>query len=157
MTSSDWLFRLFNQQPATAMLRRVAGCVGVAVLLATTGAAVAQETTPGATTPAPSTPMSIPNGYTAHHTVDLGGRMSSTTGSDAMYDTLVNMHSGPRVQGETFEMHALPGTKHALAEGISAFGTGFGGDPYNSARLNAYKGKIYEFSGLFRRDRHYFD
>jgi hypothetical protein len=36
-------------------------------------------------------------------------------------------------------------------------GSGFGGDPYNFAKLSASKGKVYEFSGLFRRDRQYFD
>ena len=74
-----------------------------------------------------------------------------------MYDTLVNMQSGPRVLGETFEMRALPGNKHTLVDILSAFGTGFGGDPNNFAKLDFSKGKIYEFSGMFRRDRQYFD
>lgn len=36
-------------------------------------------------------------------------------------------------------------------------GSGFGGDPNSFTRLTFYKGKIYEFSGMFRRDRQYFD
>ena len=75
----------------------------------------------------------------------------------AMYDTLVNMQSGPRVLGETFEMHALPGKKHTLFDSLSAIGSGFGGDPNNFAKLDFSKGKFYEFSGMFRRDRQYFD
>ena len=74
-----------------------------------------------------------------------------------MYDTLVNLQSGPRVLGETFEMRALPGNKNPLVDTLSAVGSGFGGDPYNFARITLSKGKIYEFSGLFRRDRQYFD
>jgi hypothetical protein len=74
-----------------------------------------------------------------------------------MYDTLVNMHSGPRVLGESFEMHALPGAKGTLFDTLSAVGNGFGGDPNNFAKLDFSKGKIYEFSGMFRRDRQYFD
>ncbi len=32
-----------------------------------------------------------------------------------------------------------------------------GGDPYNFAKIDFYKGRLYEFSGMFRRDRQYFD
>jgi hypothetical protein len=83
--------------------------------------------------------------------------MVGLTGSDAMYDTMVNMQSGPRVLGETFELHALPGKKGNLVDDLKAFSNGFGGDPNNFAKLDFSKGKLYEFSGLFRRDRQYFD
>ena len=101
--------------------------------------------------------MSVPTGYSIHQSVDLGGHMASITGSGAMYDTLVNLQSGPRVLGETFEMHALPGNKHTLIDSLSAFGSGFGGDPNSFTKLDFSKGKLYEFSGMFRRDRQYFD
>ncbi len=74
-----------------------------------------------------------------------------------MYSTLVNQQSGPRVLGQTFEMHALPGTHHTFADSLSAFSGGFGGDANSFARLNFSKDKFYEFSGLFHRDRQYFD
>jgi len=140
----------FNPQPSTAIIQYIAGGIGVAVLLMTAGKVAAQNPTQDA-------PMAAPNGYVLHQSVDLGGRIANPTGSKAMYGTMVNMQSGPRVLGEMFEMRALPGKKDTLVDSISAFGTGFGGDPYNSARLNASKGKLYEFSGLFRRDRQYFD
>ena len=79
------------------------------------------------------------------------------TGSNAMYDTLVNIQSGPRVLGETFEMHALPGNKNPLFDSLSGISTGFGGDPDSYNKLDFHKGKLYEFSGMFRRDRDYFD
>ena len=101
--------------------------------------------------------MSVPAGYTVHNSVDLGGRIAGTTGSTAMYSTLVNLQSGPRVLGESFELRALPGNKHALVDSLTAVSSGFGGDPNLITRLNAYKGKDWEFSGLFRRDRSYFD
>lgn len=123
--------------------------------VAATQIACAQD--PASALPAPETHISAPDGYTIHQSVDLGGRMTNATGSNAMYDTLVNMQSGPRVLGQSLEMHALPGHKSAIADTISAFGSGFGGDPYNFARLNASKGKVYDFSGTFRRDRQYFD
>jgi len=97
------------------------------------------------------------NGYVIHQTADLGGHIVGVSGSGAMYDTLVNLQSGPRILGQTFSMHAAPGTKHPLMDSLSAFGNGFGGDPINFAKLSFSKGKLYEFSGTFRRDRQYFD
>jgi hypothetical protein len=155
MRNTGLFSRLFNQQPATAMIQRIAGGVGVAVLLMMTGIAVAQN--PTAQMPMPDSQMSIPDGYSAHGTADLGGHMSGVTGSNAMYDTLVNLQSGPRVLGETFEMRALPGNKNPMFDSLSAIGTGFGGDPNSFNKLDFHKGKLYEFSGTFRRDRQYFD
>jgi hypothetical protein len=51
----------------------------------------------------------------------------------------------------------LPGTKHPLLDDLTVFSGGFGGDPNNFAKMDISKGKLYEFSGLFRRDRQYFD
>jgi len=127
------------------------------LLLVTASFATAQNPTPAVPLPEPETQISAPNGYTSHHTVDLGGRITNATGSGAMYDTLVNLQSGPRVLGESFEMRALPGTKHTLVDTLSAIGSGFGGDPNNFTKLDFSKGKIYDFSGIFRRDRQYFD
>src|ERR1700723_1374697 len=141
---------LLNPQPSTAIIQRIVGGMGVAILLMTAGIAAAQK-------PASDAPMTAPNGYVLHQSIDLGGRIANPTGSAAMNDTLVNMQSGPRVLGEAFVMHALPGAKNTLVDSIRAFGSGLGGDPYNFAKLDASKGKVYEFSGLFRPDRQYFD
>jgi hypothetical protein len=142
---------IFNQQQSPAAARRMAGSVGVALLLLAATAAVAQNPAE----PAPESKFTTPEGYTAHHTLDMGGRMSNQVGSGAMYDTLVNLQSGPRVQGESLELHALATNKHPLVDDLSAFGSGFGGDPNIVARLSASKTRVYEFSGLFRRDRLY--
>ena len=154
MTNIGWFFRLLISQPTPAGIRRIAGG-GIALLLIA-GIAVAQNT-PDSAIPTAETHVTVPNGYTLHQSIDLGGRMANVNGSPAMYDTLVNMQSGPRVLGETFELRALPGTKNTWVDHLSAFGSGFGGDPYSFARLNASKGKAYEFSGMFRRDRQYMD
>ena len=138
---------------------RVARSAGLAAfVIGATAAVLAQNpVVPNSAAPAPETHFSTPEGYTAHHTVDLGGRINHVSGSGAMYDTLVNLQSGPRVMGETFVMHALPGNKNPLVDTLTAFGSGFGGDPYNFGKLNFSKGKQYDFSGIFRRDRQYFD
>ncbi len=147
----------FEQLLSLTTVRRAAGGFGVAALLMITGIAFAQNPTPANPMPQPAEQMSVPNGYSVHQSVDLGGRIANVTGSPAMYSNLVNLQSGPRVENETFQMHALPGVKNTLVDSLSAVGAGFGGDPVNFARMSAEKGKLYEFTALFRRDRRYFD
>jgi len=148
MKKAGWSFRLFNQQPSTAGVQRICAVFAGAILLS--GIAAAQL-------PAPSAPAAVPQGYASHETVDVGGHITNLSGSGAMYDTLVNIQSGPRLLGATFEMRALPGKTHTLADTLHAIASGLGGDPYNFAKLDFAKGRIYEFSGTFRRDRQYFD
>jgi len=158
MKTIGWFSRLSNQQHSLAMILRAAGGIGLAILLMTGGIAVAQDNpTPANPLPKPESQMTVPHGYSIHESVDVGGRIASISGSGAMYDTLVNLQTGPRLLGETFEMRARPETKHTLFDSLRAIGNGLGGDPYNFAKLDFSKGKIYEFSGLFRRDRQYFD
>ncbi len=134
-----------------AAFRRIAGSIAAAALVVATGAVAAQA--PGA-----QSQVSAPEGYSLHQAFDFGGRVSNVYGSGAMYDTLVNQQSGPRVTGETFELRKLDEKKKGgLVDELTAFTTGIGGDPNNIARLNFTKGKLYDFSGLFRRDRQYFD
>ena len=158
MTQTYFEFRLSSEWLATAATR-VARSAGLAAFVIGASAAVLAQNpvVPNTTAPAPETHFSTPEGYTAHHSVDIGGRINHVAGSGAMYDTLVNLQSGPRMTGETLVLHALPGNKNPLVDTLTAFGSGFGGDPYNFAKLNFSKGKLYDFSGLFRRDRQYFD
>jgi hypothetical protein len=158
MTKQGWFSGLIHKRsdsqpccPGSAL--RIAGGVGAALLLA--GAAAAQNA--AAPAQGPGTAMSVPTGYSVHQVVDVGGRLNDVVGSGAMYDSMMNLHSGPRVFNEMFEMHALPGKKNGPVDDLSAFGSGFGGDPMNVARLDFSKSKVYEFSALFRRDRKYFD
>jgi len=153
MTKFGCSFRLFDQQPSTAFIERIAG--GAVILFMAAAIAVGQN--PTTTEPTPEAKMTTPTGYSIHQSVDLGGRIANKTGSQAMYSNLVNLQSGPRVQNESFEMRALPGVKGTLVDSLSAVGSGFGGDPVNFARMSASKGKIYDFTGVFRRDRRYFD
>ena len=143
-----------SMQRSAAIIQQI-GAVASAAILLTTCIAVAQN--PAAPIPKPDGQMTVPNGYSIHQSVDLGGRIAAKTGGGAMYDTLVNLQSSPRVLGETFELHALPGKKNTLVDSLSAIGSGFGGDPNSFTKLDFSKGKVYEFSGMFRRDRQYFD
>jgi hypothetical protein len=158
--NTGWFSGHSNQRFSPAKIQCAHACIAgsiAALVFVLAGVAAAQNPTPSAPLPTPEAQVSAPAGYTIHQTVDLGGRIANTTGSGAMYDTLVNLQSGPRVLGETFEMHALPGRKNTLVDSLSAIGSGFGGDPNSFTKMDFSKGKIYEFSGLFRRDRQYFD
>ena len=164
MTKIDWFSRLLKEHRLNSSYSRIARRMGIVALVLSAGVAVAQSpapAAPAATEPAPSVPVVpeqvVENGYVIRQTADLGGHVVGISGSTAMYDTLVNIHSGPRVLGETFTMHALPGTKHPWMDSLSGFSSGFGGDPNNFAKLDFSKGKYYEFNGVFRRDRQYFD
>jgi hypothetical protein len=151
MMKLGWNSRLSDEHSTRATVKRISGGIGVALLLVTGGRALAQADQAPAPVPA------VQNGYEVHNTADLGGHLANISGSGSMYDTLVNIHSGPRVLGQTFTMHALATTKHTLFDDLSAFSSGFGGDPNNFAKMDISKGKLYEFSGMFRRDRQYFD
>jgi len=140
-----------------AMAQRIVGSIGIGASMMAANVATAQIAGPFPMVPTPVTQPVVPNGYTLHETIDAGGHIVNTTGSGAMYNTLVNIQSGPRILGETLELHALPDTKHTLVDSLTAFSNGFGGDPNNFARLDFFKGKIYDFSGMFRRHRDYFD
>ena len=150
MMNLGWITRRLSEKHSLAAARCIAGGMAAAILGLTAGTAVAQVPIFVSNQPAPE-------GYTLHESIDLGGHVANIDGSGAMYDTLVNQQSGPRMLGETFELRALPQTKNTLVDYLKARTSGLGGDPYDFAKLDFSKGKLYDFSGLFRRDRQYFD
>jgi hypothetical protein len=145
-----WIFRRLSERHSLAAARWIVGGMVAAILGLTVDAAVAQV-------PIFVSHQTAPEGYTLHESIDLGGHLANVDGSGAMYDTLINQQSGPRILGETFELRALPNTKNTLVDHLKALTSGLGGDPNSFAKLDFSKGKLYEFSGLFRRDRQYFD
>jgi hypothetical protein len=173
MTKIDWFCGLYEDRVLCRGRGRMVAALVMAGLVTIAGSAAGQSAAPApAATPSPATlaapapaapdVLSSPeevqkDGYVIRQSADLGGHLVGVSGSGAMYATLINLHSGPRILGQTYTMHAVPGTKHLLFDSLSAFGNGFGGDPINFAKLSFFKGKLYEFSGTFRRDRQYFD
>jgi hypothetical protein len=150
MMIRGWSSRRLSEKHSLTAARRIVTGIAAAILGLTAGTAIAQV-------PIFVSHQPAPEGYTLHESIDLGGHVANIDGSGAMYDTLVNVQSGPRLLGETYELRALPNTKNTLVDHLKAFTSGLGGDPYDIARLDFSKGKLYDFSGLFRRDRQYFD
>jgi hypothetical protein len=96
-------------------------------------------------------------GYAIHQTTELGGHIADQSGSNAVYATMVNLQSGPRILYQSLDMHAVDRSKAKMFDTLTTNSFGYGGDPNNASLLNFSKGKIYDFRGSFRRDRQYFD
>jgi hypothetical protein len=137
----------------------------LAAIVLTAGAALSQSP-PVAAKPAqpvetkkPSTEpeAKVVGGYMVHQSLEVGGRMTTISGSNGMWDTLVNQSSGGRILGQSLEMHSVNPSKTPLFDTLTTNSTGYGGDPYDMSYLRFSKGRIYDFAGSFRRDRQYFD
>jgi hypothetical protein len=95
-------------------------------------------------------------GYLIHQSIEAGYRISDTTGSSTMYDTLVNLQTGPRILTQSLSMHS---TTHEslLFDNLFTSSFGWGGDPSNGLRFRIDKSKWYDFRANFMRDQNYFD
>ena len=95
-------------------------------------------------------------GYLIHQSIEVGYRISDTAGSSAMYNTLVNLQTGPRILTQSLSMHS---TTHEslLFDNLFMSSFGWGGDPSNGLRFRIDKSKWYDFRSSFIRDQNYFD
>jgi hypothetical protein len=113
---------------------------------------------PGQEAPPPQEPEGKVIGeYVTHHSIELGGHIVDQSGSGPMYNTLVNIHSGPRILSQSLSMRAKDPSHATFFDNLSTSSFGYGGDPINVTVLNISKGRIYDFRGSFRRNRQYFD
>lgn len=126
----------------------------VMVALAIGTPSSAQDKSP-VTMPTPSD--NIRYGYVIHQSVDLGGHIANHSGSGAVYDTMVNLQSGPRILNLFLDLRAVNPSHAILFDHLTTSSFGYGGDPNSVSFLNIVKGKLYDFRGSFRRDRQYFD
>ena len=95
-----------------------------------------------AASPAPSTESWI-NG-----SVDFGYRwVPDVVGNFQQYRSVVNLGEGPKLFG--FDL-TLQDPKKRLYDTLILRGMGFGGDPYNTAHVDARKMKLYDFRADYR-------
>ena len=135
--------------------------IALACLLSPAGAAQTTSTGNTSTSDSSNTAATAPEGieaggYNIQQTIDLGCRFTNVTGSDSMYNTLVNLQQGPRILDNSFTAHSM-NHDGLLFDVLSFNSSGFGGDPSNFAELRMDKYKWYNFSYLFRRDQNFFD
>ena len=161
---------LFSLGGSPAGIVRI-GALTLAAILATGAYAAMAQTQPEAAKPeaakseaakpekkqAPAPAEKNFGKYHIHQSVDLGGHMVQRSGSRAMWATMVNETTGPRILGHTLEMRSFDNSKTPFFDTLTSSSFGYGGDPYNVSTLNLSKGRIYDFAGMFRRDRNYFD
>ena len=132
---------------ASVLRRSFQAIAGILVLA---GMALAQSSASS------SQPQEVTSGgYVIHQSIEFGYRLSDTTGSGAMYDTLVNQHEGPRIFDQTFSMRSQ--THVGLFDNLYVSSLGWGGDANNLLRARADKGKWYSLQATFRRDQNFFD
>jgi hypothetical protein len=170
MTEQTNSQKCLGGSPAGISVSRLCTLTLAAILL--TGGAVAGygQAQPDAAKPAkpvPAKPVeekpakvageTISHGYLVHQSIEVGGRYTKVSGSQGMWDTLVNQGSGGRILGQSLELHSVNPSKTPFFDNLTTSSTGYGGDPYDVSRLKMNKGRWYDFAGSFRRDRNYFD
>jgi hypothetical protein len=132
---------VFAQQPAQ-QTKPVEQAAPAAAAPATEQAAPAKTEDKAAASPAPSTESWI-NG-----SVDFGYRwVPDVRGNFAQYRSVVNLGEGPKLFG--FDL-TLQDPKKRLYDSLILRGMGFGGDPYNTAHVDARKMKLYDFRFDYR-------
>ncbi|PYY12925.1 MAG: hypothetical protein DMG60_22970, partial [Acidobacteria bacterium] len=94
--------------------------------------------------------------YEVRQTWELGGRVANPSGNRGMWDSYVNLDSGPRLLEQSLDMHSANHTGF-LFDDLTFANFGYGGDPNNVTRLQLQKGTLYNFQGNFRRDKNFFD
>jgi hypothetical protein len=103
-----------------------------------------------------NSPGRVFGNYNVTQSIEFGGRVASTSGNQQVYDTFVNLKSGPRLLGQDLSMQSI-NHEGTLFDSLYLSSFGFGGDPNDVARLRVQKNKWYNFVGLYRRDENFFD
>jgi len=96
------------------------------------------------------------SGYTIHQSIEVGYRSSDVTGSEQMYNTLVDQRSGVRLLDQSLSMQS-ENHEGLLFDDLFISSFGWGGDPNNALRARIDKAKWYDFRAAFRRDQTDFD
>src|SRR4051812_19629034 len=96
------------------------------------------------------------NGYVIHQSLEIGYRASDITGSEQMYNTLVDLRSGPRFLEQSLSMQSQT-HDGLLFDNLFVNSYGWGGDPNNGLRTRIEKNKWYDFRANIRRDQQDFN
>src|SRR3984885_11999122 len=135
----------------------VLGMIFCAIVIASAEKVFAQApaAAPAAVPPAEPDGV-IRGGYQIQSSVELGYRSTDVIGSGDMYDTLVNLQTGPRILDQSLTMQSVD-HQGLLFDNLYLNSAGWGGDPNNYLRLRADKNKWYNLQSSFRRDQYFSD
>jgi len=95
-------------------------------------------------------------GYVIHQSVEIGYRASDVTGSQQMYNSLVDEQSGPRFLDQSLSMQSQT-HEGGPFDNLFINSFGWGGDPNNGLRARVDKNHWYDFRANFRRAQTDFD
>ena len=109
-----------------------------------------------AQTSAEETPGINSGNYNIQETVELGYRQDWINGNQNTYGTFVNLGTGARLLDYTLNMRSI-NHQGILFDNLTFSNFGYGGDPDNVSRLRINKNKWYDFSGVFRRHKNFWD
>jgi hypothetical protein len=98
----------------------------------------------------------VQGGYLMHQSIEFGGQAAEFSGNGAMWNTFVNQGSGPRLLGQSLDMHSVD-HKNLWFDELHESAYGLGGEPNQWLRVRVSKSRLYDFSLLYRHDRNYFD
>jgi len=113
-----------------------------------------QSPAPASPPPAAAESKEI-GGFHVTQSIEVGGRISEVTGSEPMYDTLVNYQSGARILEQSLTMQSI--SHQDIFDTLTFNSFGWGGDPEQAARLRVAKYSWYTFSGSYQHMQNYFD
>jgi len=94
--------------------------------------------------------------YNIKQAIEFGGRITSVSGDEQSYDTMVNLQTGPRLLNFTTEMRSLD-HRGTFFDRFYFSNFGYGGDPNVVTTLRVSKNKWYMFDGMFRHDENFWD
>jgi hypothetical protein len=101
-----------------------------------------EEAAAAAETPAPAVEQNVTG------SIDVGYRwMTDLRGSVDTYRSVVDLGEGPKLLGLDL---SFEDPNHRLFDRIDVRGAGWGGDPYNTARLDARRSGSYHFTADYR-------
>jgi hypothetical protein len=95
-------------------------------------------------------------GYIVHQSLEIGYRASDVTGSQQMYNSLINLRGGPRFLDQSLSMQSK-NHEGLLFDNLFISSFGWGGDPNNGLQARVNEDKWYDFRASFRRDQTDFD
>ena len=93
--------------------------------------------------------------YQGHADVELGYRWrSDVTGNTDVYRSMVNLGSGPKLLRSNFSLRSNHGAG-SLFDRLDISANSWGGDPYNTVRVNVGLSDKYEFRADYRNLNYY--
>ncbi len=120
---------------------------GIAVVLLLSCGAVAQQAGPEG---------KVSGNYLVTQSVEFGVHFADNNGSAGTYESMVGLHTGPRLLEHTLGMRSI---NHigSIFDSLWMSSFGYGGDPERATRLRMYKNHWYDFSASYRYDVNSFD